>query len=81
MTAALLGAALSMVLRGATRKKVAFRENHVSTSTAQQSVLHFQQRSCSNSNSNSRLGIGQFREQRVVTAANRQHDDRDSEHP
>ena len=38
---------------------LAFRENHVSTATAQQSVMHFQQRSCSNSNSNSRLGIGQ----------------------
>ena len=57
MTAALLGAALW--LEGATREEVAISENHVSTTTAQQPALHFQQRSCSNSNSNSRFGIGQ----------------------
>ena len=39
MTAALLGAALW--LEGATRKKVAISENHVSTATAQQSVCIF----------------------------------------
>ena len=43
---------------GATRKDVAILENHVSTATAQQSAT-FSVRSCTNSNSNSRLGIGQ----------------------
>ena len=59
MTAALLGAA--QWLEGATRKEVAISGNHVSRKQQHSSQNCIaQQRNCSNSNSNSRLGIGQY---------------------
>ena len=74
MTAALLGAALW--LEGATREEVAISENHVSTTTAQQSVFTFSAAELQQQQQQQQIRNRTVREQRVVTAVNRQHEDR-----
>ena len=61
---------------GATRKEVAILENHVSTATAQQSVLHFSAAELQQQQQQQQTRNRTVREQRVVTAVNRQHEDR-----